>query len=146
VTTVPLPTSDPGTGPESVDVEHYLDLPLGRREKEIRLESWMRAVGQARWVGVPGDAQTSVVRINDGRWVARFFWTTAHAVPPDGALPRMESEVGREVLVPGRVIVKVASGTWEVRDPRLTRLDPPEDDRTPEQMWADATRGTDDAS
>jgi hypothetical protein len=116
--TVRPPTS------ESAEIEHYLDLPLARREKEIKLESWLRAVGHAHSVGVPFDAQASALRINDGSWVARFFWTTTHLLPGDDSLPLLDAEQGHEILVPGRVIVRVASGTWEVRDPRITRLDP----------------------
>jgi hypothetical protein len=83
-------------------------------------------LAQAAALGVPVDARVLARQDSAGGYEAAFSWETTDALPPDDALPRLETEPDRWVVVPGRVKIRVDSGTWVVDSPRLARMDPME--------------------
>jgi hypothetical protein len=124
--TRPERVAEPGS---KAKVRHALDLPLASKRDGVSATDWARVLGQATALGVPTDARVLARQDGAGGYEAAFSWETTDALPPDDALPRLDSEPGTWVLIPGRVKIRVESGTWIVKDPRLVRLDPMEEQK-----------------
>jgi hypothetical protein len=117
---------------DTAAVLHITTFPLALRRTRPTAADWARVIQQATEIGVPPGAEVRTLDV-DRSTTAEFRWktttTTATALLPDDALPRLLPRPDQTVLVPGRVTVTDGAHTWTAENPRLTRHATPEEDR-----------------
>jgi hypothetical protein len=120
------------TASHTAAVLHITTFPLALRRTRPTAADWARVIQQATEIGVPPGAEVRTLDV-DRSTTAEFRWktttTTATALLPDDALPRLLPRPDQTVLVPGRVTVTDGAHTWTTENPRLTRHATPEEDR-----------------
>jgi hypothetical protein len=117
------------TASHTAAVLHITTFPLALRRTRPTAADWARVIQQATEIGVPPGAEVRTLVDVDRSTTAEFRWTTATALLPDDALPRLLPRPDQTVLVPGRVTVTDGAHTWTAENPRLTRHTTPEENR-----------------